>query len=114
MVNPVKNQGSCGSCWAFSAVAGLESIYAIKAGNLFAFSEQQVVDCSKENEGCNGGDLPPAYDYIKTHGIMKSSDYPYKARDQSCKYDATKVVFKPTGYVEVTPKDNNQLAAAVS
>lgn len=82
VVNPVKDQGQCGSCWAFSAVAGLESAYALRTGKLVSLSEQQVVDCSKNgNYGCDGGDLPPAFDYVKSKGIMRESDYPYKARD---------------------------------
>lgn len=64
IVNPVKDQGGCGSCWAFSAVAGVEAIYAQKTGKVVSFSEQQVVDCDKEDWGCDGGDLPPAFEYM--------------------------------------------------
>ena len=54
-VNAVKDQGQCGSCWAFSAAGTLESAYKIAHGNLYNFSEQQLVDCSTANYGCNGG-----------------------------------------------------------
>lgn len=98
IVNPVKNQGQCGSCWAFSAVAGVEALYALNFNKTLSFSEQQVVDCSKENGGCDGGDLPPAFDYIIANGLELESTYPYKARDQRCAYKASSVVFAPKRY----------------
>ena len=54
-VTPVKDQGQCGSCWAFSSTGALEGIHAIKSGTLLSFSEQQLVDCSTANYGCGGG-----------------------------------------------------------
>ena len=56
-VNPIRDQGYCGSCWAFSAVTALEGAWFIKTGQLLNFSEQQLVDCSSSNYGCNGGKL---------------------------------------------------------
>jgi len=65
-VNPVKNQGSCGSCWAFSAVASAESKHAINSGQLLQLSEQQLVDCSKSsNYGCSGGMYDRAWGDVK-------------------------------------------------
>ncbi|EAR89598.3 papain family cysteine protease (macronuclear) [Tetrahymena thermophila SB210] len=113
-VTPVKNQGQCGSCWAFSTVGGLEGAYAIATGNLTSFSEQQIVDCSKANAGCNGGDLPPAYKYVVQNGIETEADYPYKGVNQKCAYDASKVVFKPKSFVQVTPNSPDQLAIALN
>lgn len=54
-VNPIRDQGSCGSCWAFAAVAAMESVWQIKTGQLVQLSEQQLVDCSTSNYGCSGG-----------------------------------------------------------
>jgi C1A family cysteine protease len=54
-VNPVKNQGSCGSCWAFSAVSSIESHHYLATGELVSLAEQQLVDCDTRCYGCNGG-----------------------------------------------------------
>ena len=54
-VNPIKDQGQCGSCWAFSSVGALEGAWKIKTGTLLSFAEQQLVDCSTVNYGCGGG-----------------------------------------------------------
>ncbi|EGR31705.1 hypothetical protein IMG5_103490, partial [Ichthyophthirius multifiliis] len=115
-VNPVKDQGQCGSCWAFSAVGGLEGAYAIANKKLVSFSEQQIVDCSKNggNSGCNGGDLPPAYDYAVEKGIQTEASYPYTAVDGECQYNSKKVVFKPESYTKVKTRDPIALAQAVA
>lgn len=84
-VSPVKNQGSCGSCWAFSAVAILES-FALMHGQVIYLSEQQLVDCSNKygNAGCNGGFNYKGLAYVKDNGITTSSQYPYTAKTQKC------------------------------
>ena len=86
MVTPVKNQGQCGSCWAFSATGATESLFKSK-GQTVSLSEQQLVDCSKPqgNHGCNGGWPSSALNYVKSYGITTGSAYPYVARDQTCK-----------------------------
>lgn len=85
-VSRVKNQGSCGSCWAFSAVGVLES-WALFKGQTVDLSEQQIVDCSKSygNDGCNGGFNYKGLAYVKDHGVASESSYPYTAKTGSCK-----------------------------
>merc|ERR1712110_686745 len=82
IVNPVKNQQQCGSCWAFSAVAAMEGAYAQKNGQLKSFSEQQLVDCSTRfgNHGCNGGLMDFAFKYAEQNKMELESAYPYRAR----------------------------------
>jgi cathepsin L len=87
-VNPVKNQGQCGSCWAFGAIATLEGmVKAIQGKDLPNLSEQQLVDCSGStgNQGCNGGMPDRALNYLRTAGACSTKDYPYTARGGTCK-----------------------------
>jgi cathepsin F len=98
-VGPVKDQGSCGSCWAFSTVVNLEGLNYIKNKNFQQFSEQQLVDCDKVDEGCNGGLMENAFEYLKENGgIELSKDYPYKGYGQRCKFDKSKSALKVTGF----------------
>merc|ERR1712139_462067 len=87
VVNPVKDQGQCGSCWAFSAVGTVESAYALAAGKLGSYAEQQLVDCDTTggSQGCNGGFNQYGISYIGQTGIASESSYPYTATDGSCK-----------------------------
>ena len=86
MWSSIKNQGQCGSCWAFSATGSMES-FALFKGQSVSLSEQQLVDCSKAqgNHGCNGGWPSSALKYAIANGMASSSEYPYVARDQTCK-----------------------------
>jgi C1A family cysteine protease len=109
VVTPVKNQGDCGSCWAFSATGSTECEYAIKNGVLNSLSEQQLVDCSdaEGNEGCNGGTMDAAFKYIeKEGGLCSETEYPYKGVDGSCKASSCGKLYNDiTGYTNV-PTDN--------
>jgi C1A family cysteine protease len=98
-VNPIKNQGQCGSCWAFSTVGTLESAYQIAAGKLYSFAEQQLVDCDRNNDGCSGGWPHTAYDrYYSNTGVCSESSYRYTARDGSCRASSCEVLL-PRGTV---------------
>lgn len=79
-ITEVKDQGDCGSCWAFSAVEEVESTWFLNGNSLTNFSPQQVVSCDKVDQGCDGGDTLTAYKYIeKTGGLTSKMDYPYKS-----------------------------------
>lgn len=87
MWDDVKNQGSCGSCWAFSATAAFEARYELAHGVRHAdilFSEQELVDCEPQSNGCNGGFMDYAFEYLQSHAFCTGSQYPYTARDGSC------------------------------
>jgi len=80
-VTPVKNQGSCGSCWAFAATAELESHMRIRYGTTLDLSEQQIVSCNTAGAGCDGGWAFAAYDVFRTHGAVLEDCHPYQAAD---------------------------------
>jgi cathepsin L len=116
-VNPIKDQAQCGSCWAFSTVQSQESVYQIKNGKLQSLSEQNLVDCVTSCSGCNGGLMTAAFEYVvKNQGglWMTEEDYPYTARDGTCKFDKTKGTSKTTGYVEIEEGNEDDLAAKVA
>lgn len=98
-VNPVKDQGQCGSCWAFSTAASMESANAIFKGDLVSLSEQQLVDCSFAfgNMGCNGGWYYYAWNYLEASGEELESNYGYKAVRGSCAYTASKALVETAG-----------------
>jgi len=104
IVPPIRNQGQCGSCWAFSTMATL-SVSDAKLNHREPrnFSEQQLVDCStaSPNKGCDGGNPRVASVYLQTNGAMLDEDYPYKAVKGTCQYKADKAVLKvnATGYI---------------
>jgi cathepsin L len=118
VVTPVKNQQSCGSCWAFSATETVESAYAIASGKLLTLAPQTYVDCVKNpyscggTGGCEGATMELAFNLTAQTGIALEDDLPYTGRDSACK--EYKAAVKVTGYVKNPTNDALALETAVA
>ncbi|XP_009582512.1 PREDICTED: cathepsin S-like [Fulmarus glacialis] len=116
-VTDVKNQGACGSCWAFSAVGALEGQVKLKTGKLVSLSTQNLVDCSMMygNKGCSGGFMTSAFQYIiDNQGIDSDDSYPYTAQNGTCQYNASTRAATCSKYVELPQGDEAALKDAVA
>ncbi|KAM3277108.1 hypothetical protein ACQJBY_045115 [Aegilops geniculata] len=119
-VGPVKNQGSCGSCWSFSASGALEGANYLATGKMEVLSEQQLVDCDHEcdpaesdscDAGCNGGLMTSAFSYLlKSGGLEREKDYPYTGKDGTCKFEKSKIAASVQNF-SVVAVDEEQIAA---
>ncbi|KAF7268185.1 hypothetical protein GWI33_018647 [Rhynchophorus ferrugineus] len=117
ILNPIKDQGSCGSCWAFSSIAVVESAYARQTGILLSLSEQQLVDCARGGNyisvGCYGGVYKDAFAYIVENGVETEELYPYVAKTETCTAAGAPVV-NITAYHDISPKSEEDLATLVA
>ena len=113
-VTPVKNQGSCGSCWSFSSTGALEGANFIKNGKLLSFSEQELVDCDHNGSaGCNGGSMEGAFQWYETHKAELEDDYPYTGKNGTCKESSYTGQVNTTGYKVITEKSSSALMASI-
>lgn len=120
VTSPVKNQGGCGSCWAFSATEVLESHAALQSGKLLTLSPQQLVDCAPNPDscggtgGCQGSTQWLAFNYTSTVGLSLESDYPYRGRDMQCNAGQIKSAAQNKGYVRLPTNDYTALMNAIA
>jgi len=120
VVSPVKDQGSCGSCWAFATAETVESSLAIATGNLTILSPQNVVSCTPNPDhcggtgGCNGAIAELGFDYIKNKGIATEADWPYKQTTGICNESAHTKVATVGGCVKLGENNYTDLLTAVA
>jgi len=117
VITAVKNQGNCGSCWAFSATGSIEVAVAIETGNLISLSEQQMMDCSRGlgDASCEGGLMDNAFRYVKdNHGVDTEANYPYEMKDDTCKKNKEQIrVSTIQSFHDISVKDEEAIARAV-
>lgn len=116
-LSPVKNQKQCGSCWAFSTTSSIETFMRINNYTVDRLSEQELVDCSLQNNGCSGGIMHKAMDYvIEQNGLYSNEVYPYVGMDNNCtKLNETKVAGSNiSSYDFIIPKSALDIMISVS
>ena len=110
VLGPIKDQGYCGSCWAFSTMGNIEALNTMKTKEYIALSEQQLVDCDTEYDmGCDGGLMEYAFQYLIDNGCMSQEDYPYVGYDDTCKYDKDKVVVRIKDWKMLETQDEGEI-----
>ncbi|XP_073996147.1 cathepsin F-like isoform X3 [Rhodnius prolixus] len=103
VVTTVKNQGMCGSCWAFSVTGNIEGLWALQNKELLSLSEQELVDCDTFDKGCLGGDFDTAYRAIEfIGGLETETDYPYKGWSDRCHFNKSEIKVSISGAYNVS------------
>jgi C1A family cysteine protease len=114
-VNPIQDQGSCGSCWAFSGTATVEMQQAARGGGLWKYAEQECVDCDTACNGCNGGLKQSCMAYIQNNnGVASEDSYPYKAVQGVCQGVADLGNVNVTDVIGVPPDQEAEMLAAIA
>ncbi|XP_076145903.1 cathepsin K-like [Alosa pseudoharengus] len=111
-VTPVRNQETCGSCWAFAAAGALEGQLKTMGKELVVLSPQNLVDCVGMNKGCCGGVITKAFDYIHKNGIASETECPYKNMAEKCM--AYSITVRCNGHKTIKKGNEEDLAVAVA
>ena len=116
VVNPIRDQGQCGSCWAFGCIQASESSYALAYGDLLRLSESNLVDCCDRSGGCDGGFIPFTLEWIRDSQngkVSSQEDYPYAPIQGSCHFDPSKAIGSVKGYLRLKEDDEENLKEIV-
>mmetsp|Transcript_6657 Transcript_6657/g.9755 ORF Transcript_6657/g.9755 Transcript_6657/m.9755 type:complete len:445 (-) Transcript_6657:191-1525(-) len=115
-VTPIKNQGNCGSCWAFSSTGAIEGAHFVETGELVSLSEQNIMDCDTADSACEGGLMENAFEFEESqNGLCSEDEYPYLATDDSvCSTNCTKVPHTQVkSYTDLPAGDKHALIASI-
>ncbi|XP_057669833.1 procathepsin L-like [Diorhabda carinulata] len=112
----VKDQGTCGACWSFSSTGALEGQNFLKNNISIPLSEQELIDCSNlyNNNGCYGGSMKYAFDYVLDHGVSSEESYPYIAEADRCHRNSSNIVLYAKNVVAIADPTIDKLKSAVA